>query len=387
MKRAWLLLAAVSLLLAGGGLLGCGGGGTEISTVVPRIDPEAHQRLLAALARHRARVAKANAGMPYSIAFWDTQRGLIGTGSQQYTTHPKYCYGTIALTADGGHSFDVVRRTSGIVTWVDTAGVQDAWAQVDQCGKVRGQFRRALLHSSDGGRSWQRLPISHQRAAGGVEVGVWKPSFSTATEGLATVAPDGMDAHLIAESAKLLVTSDGGRSWHQVAGPCRHSDGTAVSFPGPVSAWLVCTRSLGAGNEDKRVLASVDGARTWRAVAQVGLGNSPSQGLYALGYVQGLSFSDAGSGLLMFDEGRFMYLTEDGGRDWQAVRAASFPRLRGESGYKSKPVSTNSAVMLSPTSGFALLGYFNGLQQLATTTDAGQSWTSVHRWPPSQRQG
>jgi hypothetical protein len=250
------------------------------------------------------------------ISFWDAERGLLGTGSDQYPPDKRYCYGTVSLTTDGGHSFRVVLRTHGIVGWVDTEGREDAWAQVDQCGQRHRQVRRQLLHTNDGGQSWKRLPPSALHL-GDLPAGIWQPSFATSTEGLASLALGGQDARLVADTGNLAATSDGGRSWHRTEPPCRHSDGVAVSFPSPAAAWAVCTQTPGAGSQDKTILTSTDGGDQWHRIVQVSLEHANRGGLSEGGYIQSLPFSETGLGFLLSDLGA-VYRTEDGGYQWQS---------------------------------------------------------------------
>jgi photosystem II stability/assembly factor-like uncharacterized protein len=377
-RRRLLLLGAAGLL-AIGGLAACGDkatNSTQISTVVPHINPKVHRHLLARLAKQhartvkrRVRVAQANAGTPNSIAFWDAERGLVGGGY----SYQRQCAGTVSLTTDGGRSFHVMLRRRAAVTWVDTAGTDDAWAQLDRCRRHhRGEPRPQLWHSSDGGQSWHRVSTSL----------AWNPSFASPTRGFAVAATEGGDFATIADTGKLLSTSNGGQSWHPASGPCRHSDGAAVSAPTVADVWVVCTEGTGAGGQGKTVYASTNGGGTWRAVAHGHPESSPT-GPHLGGYVQGLSFSNAGSGILTYSEGGyFLYQTQDGGHHWQTIRSGSLPTVLGATGPNGQAGSANSAVMLSPTTGFVLLGYRAGLQQLALTEDAGQSWIIVHHWPP-----
>jgi photosystem II stability/assembly factor-like uncharacterized protein len=287
---------------------------------------------------------------PNSIAFWDAEHGLVGSGiTWEKTT------GAISATSNGGKTFHVVRRTPGPVVWVSTAGSRDAWAVVERC-LPRGCFGASqLLHSGDRGKSWKRLS----------DPGIYSVSFATTSRGVA-----------VTDSGQLLATSDGGRSWSRSPRLCPGFEsapggGIYLSLAAPQRAWAVCTGEGGAGNEPKTVYASTNGGKIWQVVAnQRGAGRSQagSGGLASYGYPQGISFTPQGYGLLWESRGN-LYLTRDGGLHWQKLAVAE-PEV--DSGL--------SAVMLSRTQAFVLLSRGGGYRLLATK-DGGQSWLVVQRWP------
>jgi photosystem II stability/assembly factor-like uncharacterized protein len=101
----------------------------------------------------------------------------------------------------------------------------------------------------------------------------------------------------------------------------------------------------------------------------VPLAGSTSHGLVSFGYPAGTSFSPEGAGLLWESRG-FLYLTRDGGRNWQKLGIAEVD-----------VDSQQSAAMVSKTQGFVLLWRTRVGFRLFATTDGGRSWTVVHRWP------
>jgi photosystem II stability/assembly factor-like uncharacterized protein/uncharacterized cupin superfamily protein len=371
----WRLLLVGALTWLNLGTIGCGGGQetTHISTVTPHINSKAHRRLLAEIARHRTRVARANADQPVSIAFWDAERGLVGGGYEYQRT----CAGTVSLTTDGGRTFHVVLRTSAVVFWVETTGASDAWAEVQRCRKRRHPPPLPeLLHTADGGGSWHRVFTGL----------AWNPSFATASDGFAVAAERGTSYVSLGagvDHGQVLSTSDGGRTWHGGVGLCRDSDDAAVSFPTLAQSWVVCTSTSGAGTQYKTVFSSPDRGATWQELArtQPKRSSQPAGGITESGYVHGLTFAEGGSGLLFLDR-RPVYRTDDGGRTWRPLPWSSFPAF--PSGRKADYV--NSAAMLSPTTALALI--VNGDRdqvQLTRTEDAGQSWSEVHTWTPPGR--
>jgi len=307
--------------------------------------------------KHSAKPAPSTSAslVPNSIAFWDAEHGLVGSGVTWKKTT-----GAISATSDGGKTFRLVLRTPGPVVWVSTAGSSDAWAVVERCSPSGCVFSR-LLHSSDRGKSWQRLaapPVSSM-------------SFATTSRGLA-----------VTEKGQLLATGDGGRSWSGLSRPCSRSEsewfapsgGVYLSLVTQRRAWAVCVGESSAGSQAKTIFESVDGGKVWQMVANqpvVGHSRVGSGGLSSYGYPQGISFSAQGYGLLWESRGN-LYLTRDGGHHWQKLGIAA-PEV--DSGL--------SAVMLSRTRAFALLSR-GGTYRLLSTTDGGRSWSVVQRWPAAR---
>jgi hypothetical protein len=282
--------------------------------------------------------------LPNTTSFWDTERGLVGTGAE----YSGRFGGAILLTSDGGKEFHPVFRTPGEVWWVESAGTDDAWAYV----KTRGHPNPALLHTVDGGRSWHKLPSTR----------TWAASFATPSLGLAIRGPMQNDR------GDLLQSSDGGRTWKRIGGPCPSYTGF-VSYPASDEAWMLCLNvGIGGGAQPKGVYASTDGGRSWQPKAGASLPNRNSttgSGLTEGGYLHGIAFSNSGFGYLLGEDGP-SYLTHDGGADWQ------------KQGLPRSAYETLSASLLPGGVGFALTR--EPVLRLWRTDDAGGSWTLAHRW-------
>jgi photosystem II stability/assembly factor-like uncharacterized protein len=287
--------------------------------------------------------------IPNSIAFWDAEHGLIGSGITWRKTG-----GAISATSGGGKTFHVVLRTPGPVEWVSTAGPNDAWALVEHWASGDNVFFR-LLHSSDRGKTWRKTSAA-----------VWNPSFATANEGVAFAPFRARGLPYPSATGPLLETSEGGLSWERLGSPCAGSN-ALVSFPSPLRIWIVCAGQPGAGNEAKAVYSSNNGGRNWRKLVDVPM-TGRAGGLTGYGYPQGISFTPQGYGLLWESRGT-LDLTRDGGRHWKALAVAE-PEL--DFGL--------SAVMLSETRALVLLER-EGNYRLLATADGGRSWTVVQRWP------
>ncbi len=330
------LLLGLALLVA---LSGCGGGGqstkpAQSTSVKPVVNTLVSR-------------------VPNSIAFWDAEHGLVGSGITWRKTG-----GAISLTNDGGKTFHVVLRTPGPVEWASTAGSSDAWALVEHWVSGDNAVFR-LLHSRDRGKTWQKTSAT-----------VWNPSFATIKEGVAFALVKARGLLYPSATGPLLKTGDGGLSWTRENIPCPRPVDFApphVSFPSPLRAWMVCVGQGGAGNEAKAIYASSDGARRWHRLLNVPM-TGVAGGLTGYGYPEGISFTPQGYGLLWESRGS-LFMTRDGGRHWKPLGIAE-PEV--DFGL--------SAVMLSRTRAFVLLSR-DGSYRLLATKDGGRSWSVVQRWP------
>jgi len=133
---------------------------------------------------------------PNSIAFWDSEHGLVGGVARRSTGKGRSrAYGVVLATSDGGKTFATVLRVAGEITSVATAGKRDAWAVVSYCNLEACPVPFELLHSGDRGESRNKLPGP----------AIDSVSFATASRGMA-----------VTHSGQLLTTGDGGRSWSVV---------------------------------------------------------------------------------------------------------------------------------------------------------------------------
>ena len=137
----------------------------------------------------------------------------------------------------------------------------------------------------------------------------------------------------------VLRTTDGGVSWQraQINDPLV----SIVDIPHFIDAqqgWIEASSTPGAGHAGADIWHSTDGGQTWSKIST----NANSSGL-TLGYVTGISFKDAQTGIATGNLGAggdnsvpSVALTHDGGKTWQTI---SLPHLLG--GYTG--ISNNSA--------------------------------------------
>jgi photosystem II stability/assembly factor-like uncharacterized protein len=291
--------------------------------------------------------------VPNAIAFWDADHGLVGTGFR-YCEVGRCGGGTISETTDGGRTSRVRVRTAGPVSWLSVAPGGSAWAVVDHCSATRGCLPTRFFRTSDGGRTWQRLPRL-----------VLRPSFADRLHGFALAGGSCEPAWCL--GAKLLATADGGGTWHRLVSPCR-GDMQDVSAVRVSRAWLLCASQPGAGNQGKAIYRTSNGGRTWQRLLALQIGKKSAGGISWYGYALGISFAPGGVGLLWESRGT-LYLTRDGGRQWKPLPAVARPEVAFGS---SASVVTGKA--------FALLYWGNHSYRLIATTHGYRDWHTVRTW-------
>jgi photosystem II stability/assembly factor-like uncharacterized protein len=257
-------------------------------------------------------------GYASGLAFRDARTGLLLTGR-----------GGIARTLDGG-----VRWSESLLTDdVDTV-LSTSWASsrtIYALTLVGG----AVLRSDDAGRRWHQVyPHSPPPPTGAI-------SFASPMRGIGVVA-----ARLLAP-AGIEATSDGGRTWRQVAA-IHLLDSQLVRVSASV-VWAVGVRELLSGGARYFLVRSSDDRRHWRRMPTPPGLDAPA-----------LSFATPRVGYLSDFSKRF-FRTDNGGRSWR--RIASRRDLRG-------------AVFVS-----AREGLLAGDRGLLRTDDGGRSWKQVQVRP------
>jgi photosystem II stability/assembly factor-like uncharacterized protein len=184
------------------------------------------------------------------------------------------------------------------------------------------------------------------------------------------VTPDGLDPGRIA------MTRGGGATWSVRPGPCRgwQNMPVAFSFTSSSTGWLLCgSRDPGAGFfQFKAVYRTVDVGRSWRPTIRMSPEGSTGCCLRPNGGALGIRMFGDGSGYV-WAGGGYPYLahTADGGASWRTV-------WEGMDGGGSE---LPSIWWLDELTAFAIRWRSSFGLDLVTTSDGGDSWSSIERWP------
>jgi photosystem II stability/assembly factor-like uncharacterized protein len=280
-------------------------------------------------------------------AFFDAEHG-IAVGAYGHPGCADGCGGRIEITADGGRTWTDTADTPGVVVSVTVFGSSDAWAvENETCAYICP----ALLHSTDGGRSWTNLG----------QVNIVNPSFASPTVGF------GFEYRRPAMSAPLMKTTDGGRTWRETGSSCPSPTawGTFASFVSPNHGWILCDGEPSAGSQSRTLFETTDGGATWSAVPG-DLGSS--------GYPQAMFFRPDGNGWIGLGQAAISIMrTTDGGRHWDQPVT-----IDADGG------TIDSLWFLDDSTGFAVISVAGSpADRLIKTTDSGTHWTTVHVWQAS----
>lgn len=248
----------------------------------------------------------------------------------------------------------------------------------------------AILATADGGRSWSQVyeagsqvrsfHFNSPRLGWAVTAGgllstrdggkTWATVWTGNPEDLGSIRfVDGEHGWAVAKNA-VKVTGDGGRTWApaDVADPCGPRSGARYSFTGTAAGWALCAGQPGVGMQSKWLYKTEDAGRNWQLIAAAEIGKPYGEGgLPRGGYVSGFFFLDEVHGWISHSRGGLI-ATADGGKTWRGVRI-------GPGGEQFLGIDH----FVSPREGFVTTrqGTYTALVR---TEDGGATWTQVH--PP-----
>jgi photosystem II stability/assembly factor-like uncharacterized protein len=225
-----------------------------------------------------------------------------------------------------GTSGTVLRTTDGGTTWArltvpgsekldfrDIDAVDEKTAYVLSIGS--GELSR-ILKTADAGLTWTEQFVNREPQAFFDAMAFWDANRGVAVS-------DAVDGRFV-----ILTTSDGGRSWVRVPASALPpalanegffaASGTNVTVAAPNHVWV----GTGAASE-ARVLRSSDGGRSW-AASRTPLDAGPSAGIFSI------AFSDATHGIVVGGDYKAesalsnnAALTTDGGATWTPMKGLS----------------------------------------------------------------
>ena len=215
-----------------------------------------------------------------------------GTVSFPDATHGWFAASKLLRTTDGGATWAPVSDTA--FDDIDFISGSEGWGTTLRCS---GQCHIEVLHTTDGGSSWQQ------------QYGADVPNPGQLT----FVGP--RDGWLVFPSeGRALHTLDGGATWHDQALPIAPPQGGNagnVTFVGPNTGWAaIAICDPGYTNCIGHVSRSTDGGDSWTAVA-------PLPGACTIGSIMAVDASTAW--VATFDcaaSGTTLYRTTDGGAHW-----------------------------------------------------------------------
>ncbi|HEU5217402.1 MAG TPA: hypothetical protein VFU23_02015 [Gemmatimonadales bacterium] len=224
--------------------------------------------------------------------------------------------GTFLRTTDGG-----VHWQAGVVPGAEMVQFRDVHATDSLTAwllSIPSGDSARIYHTTDGGAHWTLQFQNHDPAA-------FYDCFAFWDHHRAIAISDAVGGRV-----PILLTEDGGAHWNllpQTAQPAADSgegspaaSGTCVVAHGRGSAWLGTI----SGTQGARVLRTTDGGRSWKsAVTPIGH-NAPGAGIFTLVFRDARRGFAAGSGDSTKSPTGRVASTADGGRTWHLTGDPSF---------------------------------------------------------------
>ncbi len=308
-----------------------------------------------------------------AVVFVDSSNGFLARGGQPFATDNGGTYlpepGGIARTSDGGDTWTTAWTQPGaLLYWIGFQSKAVGFAaglQFDTSSTTSATGQPLWLRTTDAGASWTAMTLRLPPLIAGAWASL---QFVFASPTLGVGVPD-PDAQLAGNQAVMIRTTDGGRTWAQVALQDWVPTG-GLAFATPSQAFATGYSSLPVGQSTGGQLwASSDGGQSWRAVA----GTHVSFVLYAVDFSDRLHGFAAGGQFEKYEERpwRGVLATGDGGRTWSV-------RYQSPDADRSNPITRLR--FIDSTHGWAATGGCTEGQNgpcggsVMRTGDAGRSW-------------
>lgn len=346
---------------------------------------------------------------PQSVTFVSAREGMV-LGAAPCAEAP--CAAVVARTTDAGATWRALDAPGAplVAARSGTAGVSKLRFADDENGWA---FGSELWSTHDGGRTWGRVTISGAgpgatvidlETASGLADALVQTGAGTTGQGTIALyqSPAGSDSwtpvagvdatnagdgsivlHGLSGWVLISTSGDGGsgREWKTVDGrtfapatpaPCPPPAGLPAILAASSNASLAaaCAGGVAAGQEQKTVLVSSDGGRTWAATSA-----RPPLG----GTLDGLATPDPSTIVLGASSGAsWIYASFDGGSSWETVytddKSGGIPFA--DLGF----TTTSQGVMIEGIAAISIKNPSNPSfppARLLMTTDGGHSWAAV----------
>lgn len=152
-------------------------------------------------------------------------------------------HGTILATTDGGHSW--IERDSG----TDGDLFSIACPTVSLCYVTGAPPTATLLVTGDGGSTWEHLPTARTLFVGAIACPGPRTCYGVGGT-TACCLPRGANAH-----GPIVLTTDGGRTWHSLKIGVRHKGLNAIACPRINVCYAV--------GDYGTIVATTNGGKTW----------------------------------------------------------------------------------------------------------------------------
>lgn len=268
---------------------------------------------------------------PAYVEFLDAQTGYLFARPEVY------------VTRDGGLTWEETGQVPGIPYDASFVSMDQGWVTTHE----------GLYATEDGGRTWKRRYRP--------EESLTQIEFVDAARGFASDL-----------QGVYFQTTNGGRTWADVGGPCRDGWHNVFDFSSPQQGFLLCSEVTSGDYSEKWLYSTEDGGVTWTPLsiadlACCGYPEAPDvpKTFPPVYRAQRMSTPDGRTIVVAGDGGLFR--SDDGGLTWRTLLEAGISES-----YAS------ALTMVSPAEGFILTSY-GGPMTLFSTTDGGETWTSPGR--------
>jgi photosystem II stability/assembly factor-like uncharacterized protein len=264
--------------------------------------------------------------------------------------------------------------TRWLISQVHFTSPEEGWV-IAASSADRGP--RTVLDTTDGGQHW--TPVLS-----------WTGNFALGRSGLQQMSMQIVDAaHIFLldpqsgpANGTLFRTTDGGKTWQTLGLPGQPGPGSPLTFIDPNHGWLLANVGAAMGQSSATVFQTSDSGSHWSVVVHVDYGQT-SHGLSSGGDKDSLVFHDAAVGWMTAygPAGPIIYMTSDGGRDWQFLASLAIEYSSGSGGLATPypPQFFNQQVGVFPFD-FQTPGNPDVLYAYLTS-DGGAHWSQVRQSP------